>query len=654
MVGPFDEEMMGEAPVAPGVLAMLVVATVVANVITPEIATSGMIDRRGGMKEVSERTLTPRSVVLAEYNQLLKEFEASTIAQEELRRSEPSLASVASLHEVVTRGVEEGKRLEKEGGALSQPIGAGTAELAVDEASRAKAKYNARQRMIRVIAAKSLLREELAKVNPLPASVSAFRKAAYGDESVGPTKEESGSVVKEELVTGAGVLGVSEQPSMRAEDGGAAAATDVQRDVEPEEAATEEVEETVSEEEAMSVGDSDGETSDGFSGSGRSTSDGESLRSKGSRKRPADDSPERESTEVPRRGFPGEITRSEAGCRVHIPHATGSAASAMGSVGVTTDIVLSNTVNEVVDLSMVKTIGTVVVGGVIEMPGGVGTPATLPSIRDGEMVSEAMPMVEVGVGELRDVRVATTVAEIKTAVVIEVTLTEGGTGKVESGMCVSVSNAPEISMTTIESVVVVAQPTVEGSGDPGAGITADPDCLVIQANVELPFTMDLAAGETGVSFRVDIPTIFDPNAVERMGSLVMKIEQGDAGGQEIGARSVVSLPEARAGASTAVIRPLAGEGWGRDAHMVERIFRIIEGMEPPWVTVDVLEDVVLQFPTVNRETLLLVIMTVMMTQRRCVVRLTRAGLRLGPRVDRDGLAFVELDLDYAERYSNSH
>jgi len=258
-----------------------------------------------GTEEGSQRMSTPRSVVLAEYNQLLKEIEASTIAQEELRRSEPGLASAASFHEVVTRGVEEGKRLEKEGGVLSQPIGTGTAEIAVGEASRAEAKYNARQRMIRVAAAKSLLREELGKVNPLSASVSAFRKAAYGDESIGSITEELGSVVRKELVTGAGVLAVSEQPSMRAEDGGAAAATDAQKDIEPEEAATEEVEETVSDEDAMSVSDSDGETSDRFSGSGRSTSGGESLRSKGSRKRPADDSPERESTDaeerIPRR-----------------------------------------------------------------------------------------------------------------------------------------------------------------------------------------------------------------------------------------------------------------------------------------------------------------------------------------------------------------
>jgi len=100
--------------------------------------------------------------------------------------------------------------------------------------------------------------------------------------------------------------------------------------------------------------------------------------------------------------------------------------------------------------------------------------------------------------------------------------------------------------------------------------------------------------------------------------------------------------------------PLAAEGWARDAQMVEGIFRIMEGMEPPRVTLDVLEAATVRFPTIDREMLRRTIMTVMMTQRRCVVRLTRAGLRRGARTDREGNSFVELDLDFADRYSMSH
>jgi len=100
--------------------------------------------------------------------------------------------------------------------------------------------------------------------------------------------------------------------------------------------------------------------------------------------------------------------------------------------------------------------------------------------------------------------------------------------------------------------------------------------------------------------------------------------------------------------------PLATEAWARDAQMVEVIFQIMEGMEPPWVTLNIMDAAALRFSAVDRETLRLTIMTMMMTQRRCVVRLTRAGVRLGPRTDREGNSFIELDLDYAERYSTSH
>jgi len=88
--------------------------------------------------------------------------------------------------------------------------------------------------------------------------------------------------------------------------------------------------------------------------------------------------------------------------------------------------------------------------------------------------------------------------------------------------------------------------------------------------------------------------------------------------------------------------------------MVEGIFQIMESMEPPWITLNVLEVAAIRFPDVDRETLRLTIMTVMMSQRRCVVRLTRAGLRLGSRTDREGNPYIELDLDFADRYSTSH
>jgi len=117
-----------------------------------------------------------------------------------------------------------------------------------------------------------------------------------------------------------------------------------------------------------------------------------------------------------------------------------------------------------------------------------------------------------------------------------------------------------------------------------------------------------------------------------------------------GVASGTALPPLLTGGQTS----LATEAWARDAQMVEAIFQIMEGMEPLWITLNIIYAAALRFSAVDREVLRLTIMTMMMTQRRCVVRLTRAGVRLGPRTDRDGNSFVELDLDYAERYSTSH
>jgi len=118
--------------------------------------------------------------------------------------------------------------------------------------------------------------------------------------------------------------------------------------------------------------------------------------------------------------------------------------------------------------------------------------------------------------------------------------------------------------------------------------------------------------------------------------------------------SVDVVPSVSVAGSTTLTGTGAVDDWMRDAHMVETIFQIIEGMEPPWVTLNVLEVAAVRFPNVDPEVLRHTIMTVMMTQRQCIVRVTRAGLRLGPCTDRDGNAFIELDLDFADRFSWSH
>jgi len=65
-----------------------------------------------------------------------------------------------------------------------------------------------KQRAIRIIAAESLLREELAKDKPVIASVAAFKKVAYGEESRGNISQDIGptTTVEEALVAATDVV----------------------------------------------------------------------------------------------------------------------------------------------------------------------------------------------------------------------------------------------------------------------------------------------------------------------------------------------------------------------------------------------------------------------------------------------------------------
>jgi len=177
----------------------------------------------------------------------------------------------------------------------------------------------------RITAAKSLLKEELRKTNPSSASVAAFRKAAYGDESQAETNLDRGGGTTDDarcdVVASSGMILLC---ATGVKDSVILPTVEVQpMDVEVETRQENEV--TASEDEVMSIGDSDeGEDGfDGFSVSGRSTSGGDSVISRGSRKRRADESPEREITGSVRKGFPGVVSRSEAGCRIHLPPTKG-------------------------------------------------------------------------------------------------------------------------------------------------------------------------------------------------------------------------------------------------------------------------------------------------------------------------------------------
>jgi len=100
--------------------------------------------------------------------------------------------------------------------------------------------------------------------------------------------------------------------------------------------------------------------------------------------------------------------------------------------------------------------------------------------------------------------------------------------------------------------------------------------------------------------------------------------------------------------------PRTNDDWGRHGYIIAEIYKIIATMEPPWGSQCVFEAAARRFPDVDVTALRMTVLAVLMTQRQCVRDLTLAGARRGPRRDENGEVFIELDLVYANRYSDSY
>jgi len=94
--------------------------------------------------------------------------------------------------------------------------------------------------------------------------------------------------------------------------------------------------------------------------------------------------------------------------------------------------------------------------------------------------------------------------------------------------------------------------------------------------------------------------------------------------------------------------------WGRHGYIVAEIHKIVATTEPPWGSQRVYEAAAMRFPEVDPTALRMTVLAVLMTQRQSIRDLTLAGARKGPRRDENGKIFIELDLVYANRYSDSY
>jgi len=93
--------------------------------------------------------------------------------------------------------------------------------------------------------------------------------------------------------------------------------------------------------------------------------------------------------------------------------------------------------------------------------------------------------------------------------------------------------------------------------------------------------------------------------------------------------------------------------WGRHGFVVAEVYKVLASMEPPWGSSCVYEVMARRFPEIDPTALQMTVLAVLMTQHRCVRDLTLAGACRGPRRDENGEVFIDLDLLYANRYSDS-
>jgi len=543
---------------------------------------SGVVKAHKGPQEGETTVVETKQVVVTERRLILTEIEKSKLLRDELMRQDPSLATVASfLSTVCGRLTEESTGKDRDDDKIKTTESKGAPSLGLSQ-PRTDAKYIERQRLTQITAAKSFLEEKLRKKRPSLESIATFRAAAYGDDStpelVTVEKDLATGNEMTTLVDGASTrtlenrTGEPSETTNPATISTAVVESEIVKSTEVTLKSVAESEVIISDDAAMSVGDSDEEEeSDGFSRSGNSSSRGESIPSRGSRKRPADESPEREITETVRKEFPGLVSRSEAGCRIYIP--TPQRAGAM----------------EVITQLMT-------------------TPIAVPELQVPRMTDEK------------------------------------NTTELEQKMCdASTRNAAGI--TEGENATGTPARVVDQEAT-SVVVPVDSTCVVTKKGMVGPADSIRAGAEVNVEDIGGLHTLERPQAPIFSASAICSLTTIEPVVSEYGEGNSVM--------SDVGPPPLPAEGWARDAQMVEGIFRIMEGMEPPWITLDVLEAATVRFPTIDREMLRRTIMTVMMTQRRCVVRLTRAQLRRGACTDRDGNSFVELDLDFADRYSMSH
>jgi len=319
---------MTDAPVVPGIVSTPIVSHLEFKITEKPGENTGKISRAEKKSSNEKVAGAPCDKVVTESQRMMNAIDGSKLLHEELIRREPSLASISSFLNTVCGGTAREKKAEKTEEANIRITENKVTSVTLPIKTRSEMKYMEKQRVSRILVAKTLLEEELAKDEPSLFSIAAFRTAAYGGDGSEGKEPVCDIVETEETLITAKTIPIISQPSATTSStqlieaqvtgtGGTCGAEAIT--VVPEEA-----EVVLSDDAALSIdgSDDDEKGSDGFTRSESSSSHGESTVNSASRKRRADGSPERELRGTDCNEFSGTVTHSEGGCRIYVPTTT--------------------------------------------------------------------------------------------------------------------------------------------------------------------------------------------------------------------------------------------------------------------------------------------------------------------------------------------
>jgi len=154
----------------------------IANTVTPT-GDSGAVTPllEASNRKSVDTTSTPivaNEATTDERRRILRDIDAAELMRSEIAKTSLELASVSSFLGTVCgeRRLTEKDKVVADGSVAKLP--AHTGAISTGRSQEQEQRYTERQRLTRITAAQSLLKEELAKKNPVAAVVNAYRKAA--------------------------------------------------------------------------------------------------------------------------------------------------------------------------------------------------------------------------------------------------------------------------------------------------------------------------------------------------------------------------------------------------------------------------------------------------------------------------------------------